>query len=88
MTAPDATSHGESSYERTRRDFDSLSLEEQASFLVDATASTLARGIETLGRELAREVERAFKQERASASGTGGRPGPAEPETSQRTSPQ
>lgn len=89
MAASEKHAHNENAYTRTRRDFDSLSLEEQVSFLVNATASTLARGIETLGRELAHEVERAVQGHRHTPSGAeGGSPGPAEPETSQRTAPR
>ena len=44
-------------YRRARKDFDGLDLQHQASFLVDATVSFLARGIETAGRTLASELE-------------------------------
>lgn len=84
MAASDDTA-----YDRTRRDFDELSLEEQASFLVESAASTLARGLETLGREVAREVETTFRcSPSASANDASSSPGPAEPETSQRTAPR
>lgn len=84
MAASDDTT-----YDRTRRDFDELSLEEQASFLVESAASTLARGLETLGREMAREVETTFRCASSDAApDTDRSPGPAEPETSQRTVPR
>jgi hypothetical protein len=79
-----------SRYDETRRNFDELNVEEQASFLVEATASTLARGVLQVGETLADGLEdvlrRARKQSSPGASGT--RPGPAEPETSQRRAPR
>ena len=76
-------------YEQTRHDFDDLPLEEQARFLIESAASTLARGLEALGRDVAREVETAFRcSASASADDAPSSPGPAEPETSQRTAPR
>lgn len=79
-------------YERTKRDFQNLSFEQQASFLLEATASAAARGLEHAGRTLASEIEdlfrtarrRARKQNRKESAS----PGPAEPETSQRSAPR
>jgi hypothetical protein len=50
------------SYERARSDFDRLRIEDKAVFLVEATVSTVARGIEELGRTLAREIDHLFQQ--------------------------
>lgn len=79
-------------YERTKRDFQNLSFEQQASFLLEATASAAARGLEHAGRTLASEIEdlfrgarrRARKQHRKESAS----PGAAEPETSQRSAPK
>jgi hypothetical protein len=76
-------------YERTKRDFEDMSLEQQASFLVEAGASALARGLEQAGRSLADEIDRIFRKTRPGRHGdTGSGPGPAEPETSQRSAPR
>jgi len=80
-------------YDQTRRDFESMKLEEQATFLVEATVSTLARGIEEAGHALAEGLDDVFKQARRTKSssaepGPGTGPGPAEPETSQRQAPK
>jgi hypothetical protein len=75
-------------YDRARRDFDEMPLEDRARFLVEATASTLARTVEAAGRELARGIGELFGQAREQpAPGRSRRPGPAEPETAQRTAP-
>ncbi|MFP4227254.1 MAG: hypothetical protein ACLFTE_00330 [Salinivenus sp.] len=79
----------ESQYNQTRRQFEELGPEERARFLIEATASTIAQGIETMGRTLAHGLQEAVRQEgphsdEASAAG----PGPAEPETSQRQRPR
>jgi hypothetical protein len=79
----------QSSYDRTRQRFDELDVEEQASFLVEATASTVARGVLQVGEVLADRLEAALRQAQRSADG--GRrhgPGPAEPETAQRRRPR
>lgn len=80
-------------YDQTRRDFDAMNLEEQATFLVEAGVSTLARGIEEAGHALADGLEDMFdeaRRSRCSASDptTESGPGPAEPETSQRQAPK
>ncbi len=80
-------------YDQTRRDFESMRLEEQATFLVEATVSTLARGIEEAGHALAEGLDDVFKQARhrgqpSSDADPGTGPGPAEPETSQRQAPK
>ncbi len=78
-----------SRYNQARRQFDDLAPDEQAQFLIEATASTLAHGIERVGKVLARglqdTVRRAQKQ---SASGSATGPGAAEPETAQRRRPR
>lgn len=83
-------------YERFRRDFDHLSFEDQATFLVEAGLKTMARGIETAGRALADELGSILrrtdssnqKSPGASHPDAGDGPGPAEPETSQRQTPK
>lgn len=76
-------------YDQTRRDFEELEVEEQARFLIEASASTLAKGLERVGRMLADELEDVMHQaDRSSASSGGTRPGAAEPETAQRQAPQ
>lgn len=79
-------------YDKTRRDFESMNLEEQATFLVEATVSTLARGIEEAGHALADGLDDVFRQARrkrsSSAPEAESGPGPAEPETSQRQAPK
>jgi hypothetical protein len=79
-----------SRYDEARRTFDELNVEEQASFLVEATASTLARGVLQVGETLAEGLEDVLRQarKRSSPGSTGKRPGPAEPETSQRQAPR
>lgn len=74
------------SYDRMRRDFEELDFEEQAQFLIQASASTLAKGIEQVGRALADGLGDVMHRRRRS-SGTSG-PGAAEPETAQRRTPK
>jgi len=77
----------QSTYDRTRRRFDELPPEDQARFLVEATASSLARGVEQVGQLLAegigRTVRRARRRSKKSPSGRA-----AEPETAQRRRPR
>ena len=77
-------------YEQTRRRFDELEVEQQAQFLVEASASALARGIEQAGKALAEGlqdvVRRPHRSSPASQAGSG--PGAAEPETAQRQAPK
>ena len=75
-------------YDQARRQFDELDIEEQASFLVEATASTLARGVLQVGAVLAGEIEAFLRGARPAADPRGDGPGPAEPETSQRRTPR
>ena len=84
-------------FHRAHRDFEALEIDEQAQFLIQASASTLARGIEQAGKVLAAGLGETVH--RACASTTlhkdtphkdtpdGGGPGPAEPETAQRQAP-
>ena len=76
-------------YEQTRRRFDELDVEAQSRFLVEAAASTLARGVVQVGEVLAEGLEDVLRRARRPRSaGSGGpRPGAAEPETSQRRQP-
>lgn len=74
-------------YHEARSRFDELDVEEQASFLVEATASTLAHGLEEAGRALAGSLQELARQARKSstqARSSSTRPGAAEPETAQR----
>lgn len=63
-----STGKGDDSYRRIRDDFDGLDLEHQATFLVDATVSLLAKGIETAGRALADEVDGFVERQRKKAA--------------------
>jgi len=66
--ASDATSHNDDAsrddYRRLRDGFDGLDLEHQATFLVDAVASLIAKGLETAGRTLANEVDEFVERKR------------------------
>lgn len=77
-------------YRRTRDTFDDLPLEDQATFLVEATASLLAHGLEEAGRAVADGLDDLFRtsksHEQEADSTTG--PGPAEPETAQQRRPR
>lgn len=76
------------SYEQLRRAFDELDVEKRARFLIEASASTLAAGLEQVGHVLADGLEDVMRQgPRSSASSGAGGPGPAEPETTQRQAP-
>jgi hypothetical protein len=75
-------------YDQARRSFDELDVEEQATFLVEATASTLARGVQTVGEALADRLEEVLRRRRRPSASRSGGPGPAEPETAQRQSPR
>jgi hypothetical protein len=80
-----------SRYERTKQDFSEMNTEEQASFLIEATASVLAQGLEEAGRRVAEELEALFRRSGRPSPrdrGEDARPGAAEPETSQRTAPR
>ncbi|WP_103021446.1 hypothetical protein [Salinibacter altiplanensis] len=76
-------------YEQTRRRFDELETEQQAQFLIEASASALARGIEQMGAVLADGLQDVIRRSHR-PSGTPRDPGPgaAEPETAQRQAPQ
>ncbi len=49
-------------YERARRAFEELKIEDKAFFLVQEAISTVAQGIETAGRALADEFEALFRR--------------------------
>ena len=75
-------------YDRTRRQFDDLRLEDKAVFLVEATAGTLARGLEEAGHAVADSLDGLFRRPggRAEKRGPSRRtssshPGAAEPPT-------
>jgi hypothetical protein len=63
----------EDAYEQARHGFDALRLEERAAFLVEATVSTLAEGLDAAGRALAHELNRSARHRGAASS----REGPA-----------
>jgi hypothetical protein len=77
-------------YEQTRRRFDELDVEAQSRFLVEAAASTLARGVVQAGEALAEGLEDALRRARRQgpAASSDPRPGAAEPETAQRRQPR
>ena len=78
-----------SSYDQTRRQFDDLTPDKQAQFLIEATASTLAHGIERVGKVLARGLQDTVRRaQQQSPAGSGAGPGAAEPETAQRQRPR
>lgn len=49
-------------YKRVRTDFEDLTIEDKALFLLEATVSTVARGIEQIGREFAEEVDKVCRR--------------------------
>jgi len=60
-------------YEDVRNAFARLRLEDKARFLIEATAATLADGIETAGALLARGLERCMEAcQRRTATGPSG----------------
>lgn len=87
--AEQARTRRDEDYRRTRDTFNHMKLEDQATFLVEATASLLARGIEEAGRVMAEGVDEIFRpaRKRDRAEQPGG-PGPAEPETAQQRPPR
>jgi|GEM_PF-5424477 hypothetical protein len=48
-------------YRRARTEFESLELEDRAVFLLEATVATVARGLDELGRLVARQLDDLFK---------------------------
>ncbi|NBB73225.1 MAG: hypothetical protein GVY35_06025 [Bacteroidetes bacterium] len=82
------SSHDE--YRRTRDTFNKMNVEQQATFLVEATASMVARGVEEAGRAVADGLSDVFgarKQAKRRSEPRRG-PGPAEPETAQQRRPR
>jgi len=75
-------------YDQAREHFDELDVEEQARFLVEATATTLAWGVRRAGAVLADGLEDVLRRTRGEATSSDRGPGAAEPETSQRQSPR
>lgn len=60
-------------YSKTREDFDGMSLEDRASFLIEATFSTAAEAIDRAGKrlaDLAEEMEEKSKRRKQEASDT------------------
>ncbi|MFB6098770.1 MAG: hypothetical protein ABEK84_06620 [Salinibacter sp.] len=77
------------SYERVRRDFEELEIETRARFLIEASASTLAKGLEEVGRVLAEGIEDTVRRANRSSERTAPHePGAAEPETAQQQAPK
>ncbi len=88
-----AESNGKTSshdaYRRTRDTFNEMNIEQQATFLVEATASMVACGVEEAGRVVAdglSDIFRPRQQTKRRGKGPHG-PGPAEPETAQQRRP-
>jgi hypothetical protein len=83
-------SDASSRYDDTRRRYDELDMEEQARFLVEATATTVARGLVHAGKTVAEGLEEVIREARQTEarSGGAGEPGAAEPETAQQRSPR
>lgn len=77
-------------YDDARRHFEELEVEERARFLLEASVSTLAQGLEQAGRVLSDGLDEIFHHtDRTSrSSGEAERPGAAEPETAQRRAPR
>lgn len=78
-------------YHQAREAFDDLKIEDRAVFLLEATVSTVARGVEEAGRALADEFDRFFRtcrEERAETPRSAAAPGPAEPPTAKQTAPR
>lgn len=48
-------------YKRVRTEFEDLEIEDKALFVLEATISTVARGIEQFGRGFADEIEKTFQ---------------------------
>jgi len=75
-------------YEQTRRRFDDLEMEQQAQFLIEASASALARGVEQAGKVLADGLRDVVHGPRRPSRASEAGPGAAEPETAQRQAPK
>lgn len=77
-------------YREARRRFDDLEVEQRARFLLEASLSTIAQGLEWAGQQLADSLDESMhgsKRGRSDAA-EGTEPGPAEPETAQRQTPR
>ncbi len=61
-------------YKRVRDTFDKLSLDEKASFLVEAVFSTVSRGIERASETVSEELNTLFEQAQRGAEGHGPKP--------------
>ena len=83
-------SDSSSRYDDTRRRFDDLNMEEQARFLVEATATTVARGLVQASKTVAEGLEDVIRDARKGRTQASepGQPGPAEPEMAQQRSPR
>lgn len=73
-------------YDQARRRFEELDVEKRARFLLEASVSTLADGLEQTGRVLAEGLEEVLHRSGRAprSSERTDRPGAAEPETAQR----
>jgi hypothetical protein len=71
-------------YQRVREAFDSLGVTDRATFLLEATAATLAHGLEEAGRAVADELDNFF---RAAAAATEEQPPPPGPEVTEPPAP-
>lgn len=76
-------------YDDTRRRFEEMEVEQQAQFLIEASASALATGIERAGQVLADGLQDVVRRsQRSSCASEESGPGAAEPETAQRRTPR
>src|SRR5690606_25582333 len=55
-------------YNRLRPEFDELAIEDKPIFLLEATVTTLMRGIESFGRMVGDELERIMRRAEAEAA--------------------
>ena len=72
-------------YQRARREFEDMRIEDKAVFLVEATVTTMARALEAAGEALARELDRIF-QPRETADPTEPPPPPPAADTPEKES--
>lgn len=78
------------SYREARRRFDDLDVEQRARFLLEASVSTIAHGLEWAGQQLADSLDETVHQSKGGRSEAADEadPGPAQPETAQRQTPR
>lgn len=77
-------------YDEARRAFENMEIEDRTIFLVEAAATTVARGVQEVGRIVADELGRTFGGGRPHPPhepAEPGRPGAAEPSTGSQQAP-